>query len=69
MDRHTFLFVRASLLLAFLLLLTAGTTNADAAVARHGVTATIAHRTLTVSGDHNANRIALRVKRTASSSR
>jgi RTX calcium-binding nonapeptide repeat (4 copies) len=38
---------------------------AHAAKARHGVTATVAHRTLTVAGDRHANKIALRVKRRA----
>ena len=58
-------FRRVSLPL-LLLFLAVGATNADAAAKpRHGVTATVAHKTLTVTGDRHANTIALRVKRRA----
>ena len=54
------------LLLAALVFLAVGATTADAAAKpKHGVTATVAHKTLTVTGDRHANKIALRVKRRA----
>jgi RTX calcium-binding nonapeptide repeat (4 copies) len=55
---------RASLPVLILLLpLVAGTATAGAATTKHGVTAKVAHKTLTVSGDRSANKITLRAKR------
>src|SRR2546423_14289807 len=48
-----------------LLLLGAGAAQADAK-AKHGVSASIAHKTLTVTGDRHANKVTLRLKRRAS---